>query len=245
MPTWRAAAVYKPLSFGSLYFDAGTSFNPSAETLSLSAGTANLAPEKNRTYEFGTKWSLRQNRLTANAAWFRTTKYNAREADPTNSLLYVLAGTERVSGVQVDVRGRLTSRWEMLGSYAYLDSRVAGSEYYPAAVGFPLANVPKNTVAYWSVFHMPKHFEFGAGANYESSRTASSTVPLDPTTGQLKQVPGYWVFNAMAGHPLGEHVDLQINAYNLADRYYYDQIHPAHIVPGAGRSALLDLKFHF
>ncbi len=83
-PTWRAALVYKPVSFGSLYFDAGTSFNPSAETLSLSAGTANLPPETNKTFEFGTKWSLRHDRLTINSSWFRTTKENAREADPTN-----------------------------------------------------------------------------------------------------------------------------------------------------------------
>ena len=34
------------------------------------------------------------------------------------------------------------------------------------------------------------------------SRTASSTTPLDPVTGLVKQVPGYWVFNAMAKYPL-------------------------------------------
>ncbi len=157
----------------------------------------------------------------------------------------MLAGTQRVSGFESDVRGRLTSRWDMLGSYAYLDSRVVGSQFYPGAIGYPLANVPKHTVAYWNEFHMPKHFELGLGTNYESSRTASSTIPLDLTTGLLRQVPGYWVFNAMVGHPLGEHVDIQANVYNLADRYYYDQIHPAHIVPGAGRSALIDLKFKF
>ena len=35
MPSWRAAIVYKPLPNGSVYFAYGTSFNPSAETLSL------------------------------------------------------------------------------------------------------------------------------------------------------------------------------------------------------------------
>ena len=65
MPSWRAALVYKPVSIGSIYFDAGTSFNPSAESLSLSASTANLPPEKNRTYEFGTKWDFPHNRLVA------------------------------------------------------------------------------------------------------------------------------------------------------------------------------------
>ncbi len=47
MPSWKAAAVYKPVAIGSIYFDAGTSFNPSAESLSLSASTASLPPEKN------------------------------------------------------------------------------------------------------------------------------------------------------------------------------------------------------
>ncbi|MGC2659755.1 MAG: TonB-dependent siderophore receptor [Bryobacteraceae bacterium] len=245
MPTWRAAAVYKPISIGSIYFDAGTSFNPSAETLSLSAGTANLPPEKNLTYEFGTKWGVRNNRLTINSSWFRTTKANAREQDPANTLLYVLAGNQRVSGVEADIRGHVTSRWEMLSSYAYMDSRVVSSQYYPGAIGYPLANVPKNSFNFWSAYHLPHHFEFGAGANYESSRTASSTVPLDPTTGLIKEVPGYWVFNAMASHPLGEHIDVQVNAYNLANRYYYDEIHPGHIVLGPGRSALIGFKFKF
>jgi catecholate siderophore receptor len=47
-PTYRAAFVYKPSSHGSVYFDYGTSFNPSAESLSLSIGLANgsAAPEE-------------------------------------------------------------------------------------------------------------------------------------------------------------------------------------------------------
>ena len=243
--TWRAAAVFKPVSAGSLYFDAGTSFNPSAETLSLSAGTANLAPETNKTYEFGTKWELGHGRLSADAAWFRTVKENAREASPTNSLLYVLAGNQRVSGTVISVRSRVTSRWELMSSYAYLDSRVISSQFYPLSIGYQLANVPRHTFTSWSTYHMPRHWDVGVGESYVSSRTASSTVPLDPTTGALKQVPGYWVFNAMVSHPLGEHVDIQVNAYNLANRYYYDGLHPAHVVLGAGRSALIGFNFKF
>ena len=244
-PTWRGAAVYKPTSSGSFYFDASTSFNPSAESLSLSGGTANLPPETNRSYEFGTKWDLRQSRLHASAAWFRTTKENAREVSPTNSLLYVLAGNQRVSGLELNLRGSVTNRWEVSGSYAYLDSRVVSSQFYPGAIGYPLANVPRNTFALWNDFRLPRRFSFGIGANYESSRDASSTVPLDATTGLVKQVPGYVVFNAMAGRSFGEHLEIQANLYNAANRYYYDELHPGHIVPGPGRSALIDLKFKF
>ena len=68
---------------------------------------------------------------------------------------------------------------------------------------------------------------------------------FDPTTGLVKQIPSYWVFNAMASHPITERISLQCNLYNLTNRYYYDQLHPGHIVPGPGRSALIGFKFRF
>jgi catecholate siderophore receptor len=245
LPTWRAAVVYKPTPFGSVYADAGTSFNPSAESLSLSAATANLPPEQNQTYEVGTKWNLAHDQLSVRGAVFRTEKTNAREPDPNNPLLDVLAGNERVDGVQVDASGYVTRRWELLASYARLDSEVVSSNYYPGSVGAQLANVPQNTFNAWTTYAAPHRWQVGAGTNHVSSRTASSTVPLDPTTGLVKQVPGYWVFNAMARRPLGPHLDLQLNANNLANAYYYDEPHPAHIVLGPGRSLLLGLKVKF
>jgi catecholate siderophore receptor len=44
LPSYRAALVFKPTSYGSIYVDYGTSFDPSAEALSLSAATASVAP---------------------------------------------------------------------------------------------------------------------------------------------------------------------------------------------------------
>lgn len=245
MPSWRGALVFKPASSGSIYFDAGTSFNPSAESLSLSAATANLPPEKNLTYEFGSKWEVGHRHLSLRSALFRTLKYNAREPDPTNSLLDVLAGNQRVDGFEFQAQGHLTSRWELLSSFAYLDSRVVSSQYYPAAVGYPLANVPKYSFNLWTEYRLPKRWEMGVGTNYVSSRTASSTAPLDPATGLIKELPGYWVFNAMVKHPITEHIDFQVNVNNIANRYYYDELHPGHIVLGPGRSALAGFKFKF
>jgi catecholate siderophore receptor len=244
-PSYRAAFVYKPFDYGSVYFEYGTSFNPSAETLALSAGTADLSPEKNRTYEVGTKWDLPSKRLSINAAVFQTTKENARETSPTNPLLVVLAGNQRVNGFQVAVTGRITSRWQLLSSYAYLDSKVIASQFFPASVGAQLANVPKNTFNAWTTYNLPWRFTAGAGTQFVDSRTASSTVPLDPTTGLVKQIPSYWIFNAMASHPITERISLQCNLYNLTNRYYYDEPHPGHIIPGPAFTALVGLNFKF
>ncbi len=249
-PSWRGALTYKPCPNGSLYFGYGTSWNPSAETLALTVGpagtgTANLAPELNRSLEAGTKWDLRNSRLSLRADLFRTTKENARESSPSNSLLYVLAGTQQVEGVEAAVTGRLSERWQVLSSYTYLHSRVVDSRFYPQSAGYKLANVPDHLFNLWSTYQPNTRWVLGGGGNYVASRTASSTIPLDPTTGLIRQAPGYLVLNAMASYSLSEHSTLQANLFNLANADYIEQIHPAHLVPGAGTSALVGLNVKF
>lgn len=244
LPNWRAALVYKPTHEGSLYFTYGTSANPSAESLSLSASTADTEPEKNRTFEFGSKWELGR-RMDVRGAIFRTEKTNAREPSVDNSAVNVVTGKQRVDGIELSFAGRLTDRWQLLASYALMDSRVTDSKAFPLAIGARLANVPRNTFNLWSTYQLPRHLQVGFGGNFVDARTASSTAPTDPVTGLVKQLPGYWVFNAMAQYPLSERVDLQLNVYNLADNYYYDAPHPGHIVPGIARTARLSLNYKF
>jgi catecholate siderophore receptor len=243
MPSWRGGVVFKPSGNGSIYANYSTSFNPSAEALSLSASTADTAPEENRNTELGTKWDLRNGRLSFRGALFRTEKRNARETDPTNALLQILSGRQRVDGVELETSGHVTERWELLAGYSHMNSELVKSVGFPAAVGARLANVPDDTFTFWSTFHGASRFEIGAGGQYVGSRTASTTAPLDPTTAQLKEAPAYWVFNAMISHPLGDRIGLRLNLYNLTDAYYFDQLHPGHIVPGPGRSASLAIDF--
>ena len=92
---------------------------------------------------------------------------------------------------------------------------------------------------------MPWKLTIGGGADFVDTRSASATTPFDVTSKLLKTVPSYWVFNAMAKYPLTEHIDMRVNVYNLADHYYIDQVHPAHLVPGAARSATLGVNYKF
>jgi catecholate siderophore receptor len=258
-PTYRAAFVYKPSSHGSVYFDYGTSFNPSAESLSLSVSTAILPPEENETYEVGAKWAFLNERLMVEGAWFRTEKDNARETDPTNSNNVVLAGNQLVKGVQFSAVGRLPEGVDLVFGYAYLSSDVIYSMFFPTSVGYPLANVPKQTFNAFLTHRLPWRLNGGLGGNYVGSRTASSTVPYVPTgyavnpngpgyvvtSVAMKQVPGYWSFNAMVKRPLTERLELQANVYNLLNRYFIDLPHPSHLIPGAGVNALLGVNFKF
>ena len=242
-PTWRGALVYKPRSNGSIYFDYGTSFDPSAEGLALTQATAATPPEENNTYEAGSKWDLNNGRFTARAALFRTTKLNAREPNPNDSSIDVLAGTQRVEGAEIGVQGHVTDRWELLSSYTFLHSEVVSSKYYPAAVGQPLNNVPENLFNLWTEYRLTPRIEIGGGGNFVDSRTAN-TATLTPTT-IVESAPGYWIFNAMGKYDITERMSFQVNVNNLFDRFYFDELHPGHVIPGAGASALFGLNYKF
>jgi catecholate siderophore receptor len=260
-PSYRAAIVYKPSPHGSLFFDYGTSWDPDAESLSLSVGlvNGNVAPEENQSYEAGVKWAFLNDRMLTEGAWFRTEKDNAHETSPTNSNEIVAAGNQLVKGLQISSVGRLPEGMDLVIGYAYLDSAVINSEFFPTAVGYRLANVPKQTFNLFVTHRLPWRLSGGLGSNYVGSRTASSTVPYVPTgfapnpngpgyvvtSVAMKQVPGYWAFNAMLKRPIGEKLEFQANVNNILNRFYIDLPHPSHLIPGAGASALFGINFHF
>ena len=245
--TWRAALVYKPTTKGSIYFDYGTSFNPSAEQLSLTAANTAVPPEENQTYEAGSKWNLEGGALAVRGALFRTNRENVLEPDPNDSSVDVLAGNQRVDGAEGVIQGRLTSHWNILSSYTFLHSETVNSattsKDYPAAVGLPLQNVPENLFNLWTEYHLPHSFEVGGGSNFVGKRDANSTTLT--SLASLESAPQYWTFNAMAKYEISERFSLQANVNNLFDRFYLDELHPGHVIPGAGTSALFSVKVHF
>jgi catecholate siderophore receptor len=246
--TWRGALVYKPRPEGSVYFDAGTSFNPSAEALSLSMATAPLPPVQNQSYELGTKWDLLGGGLAFTGALFHSEQLNVREPNPNNPLFNILAGDAVAKGLELLTTGHLTPEWEIIAGYAYTYSVITKSPVVgPASdLGHALANTPRHTANLWAEYHLPWwKLEVGGGINVVSSRYAATTPTTAGGVAFFKEVPGYFTLQAMAKLPLNDHVSLQLNLYNLTDNKYYDQLHPAHVVPGAGRTALLTLAFKY
>ncbi|MBL8196065.1 MAG: TonB-dependent siderophore receptor [Blastocatellia bacterium] len=241
--TYRGALVIKPMEIGSLYFSYSTSFNPSAEAFALNANTTNIKPEENRTFEVGTKWDLLAKRFSVRAAAFRVEKTNARETDPRNPLLTVLAGAQRIDGFEFETNGRITDKLQINTSYAFLDSEVSASRFFPDTVGNQLANVPKHTASINTTYDLPFRLNTGVSIRFVDSRNASSTAPTDPITGRIRKVDSYTVADMFVKRRINEHAEIQVNVYNLSNKFYIDQPHPAHLVPGAGRSVKVGLNF--
>jgi catecholate siderophore receptor len=244
-PSYRAGVVYKPVANGSIYVTYGTSFNPSAENLSLlssgetfAVSNEFLAPEKNKSIEAGTKWNLFGNKASLSGALFQITKDNARVPDPANPGFNVLDGEQRVRGFEVLAEGYLTPEWQISGGYDYLDGQLVTTSGTGAPPGSPLLNVPKNSFTVWTTYAFPMGFVIGGGAKYLDKRYAQTTSPI-------LQAPSYWTFDAMAKYLITSNISVQLNVYNITNAVYYDQLHPHFVIPGSGRSALLTLEFKY
>jgi catecholate siderophore receptor len=258
---WRAGLVFKPEEYSSIYFVAGTSSDPSAESLSLTAATAPQPPQETTTYELGTKWGLLDNQLNLTGALFWDEMDNALVEDPTNPAADVNAGTERARGFELGVSGYITSVWEVMAGYTFLDSEFVdfssasisgGVTNISNLTGYALRNAPEDTVNFWSTYTLSDKFQIGAGLDAVTDRQGgkfgfvSSTTPGTYTiTGPIEDVPGYITFSAMVKYNLDKNISIQANGTNLGDAYYIDQVHPGHLVPGAGRTVLVTTNFKF
>jgi catecholate siderophore receptor len=237
----RAAIVFKATPRDSLYFSYGTSFDPSAEALALTAATAALGPVKAKTFEVGAKTDWLHNRLSINGALFHTVVDNAQTNDPDNPTITTLAGNQRVNGGELSISGHLTEGWEIFGGYTYLDGQTtaAGNESY---VGKQLQNVAKNAVNLWTVYEFGEKYKVGFGGNYLGRRYADF--------GEQASIPAYVVFNAMVAYKVNDAITLQVNGTNLGNKVFYDaayytSVGENHVIPGPGRTFTLTTGIKF
>jgi catecholate siderophore receptor len=236
---WRAGLVFRPTSTQSYYFSSGTSFNPSAEALALAENNADTPPEENISYEVGAKIGLFDDMLSLQGALFRIVKTNARTTDP-DTLLLVLEGKQRVQGFEVGLTGRPLPRWNLFTGFTYLDSKTLESQDIQNGVpvqGQELQNVPRYSATLWTTYDIGEKWQVGTGVFYVSERYAN--------TSNTNEVPKTVRWDATVAYQFNRHIQLRFNAINLTDELYFDGIHPAHLVPGAGRTFILSSNFRF
>lgn len=247
--SWNLGVVYKPVPEGSLYFATGTSFNPSAEgvtsTAPVSRGQANniaeLDPEHTLSYELGVKWEWLAGRLATTAAVFRTEKTNARTDDPDLGEGYeILAGEQRVEGLELGLSGQLTDRLSMTAAYTYQDGKVTQAYGDDAnQVGVELARTPEHSFSLWARYDWNDRLALGLGAQYVGERY-NSTNP-----DSRRVADDYLIYDMMVSYRIDPRWSVQLNGSNLTDEAYVDQVGGGHFVPGEGRYVALTTRYLF
>ncbi|MBP3060959.1 iron complex outermembrane recepter protein [Ectopseudomonas chengduensis] len=171
-------------------------------------------PEEGRSYELGVKFDLPQG-IGASLALFDIEKKNVVV---TNNSVSEAAGKVGSRGVELDISGRLSEHWELLGSYAYTDTEILDD---PSNEGNELVNAARNVGSLYLVhhLHLPQElgqWKLGGGARYVGERAGdnANTFWLD----------SYTVADAFVtwdSQLLGEKTRLQLNVRNLFNERYY------------------------
>lgn len=237
----RASIVFKPTHNGRVYFSYGTSFDPSAEALALTAANADLGPVKAKSYEFGAKWDWMGGKLTTTGAIFRTQIDNAQTTDIDHPTRLILGGNQRVDGVELGVNGHITDRWEIIAGYTYLNGKTVASNT-PALIGKRLNDVAHNAVNLWTEYYVTDKLELGVGGNYLGERFADLA--------NTAELPSYVLVDAMASYKLNPHVEFRVNVNNLTNKLafqsvYYANANENHVIPVPGRTVLFSAAFHY
>lgn len=243
MVSQRLGVLYQPTETQSYYASYGTSFNPSAETVTLSAINEGIDPEKNRSFEVGAKWDLMNGGLVLNTSVFRVEKRNARSRNEFNEVIGT--GKTRVDGFELSAAGRVTKNLEILGGYTYLDGKIielSESQGQGAAAqsvsrdGNTLANTPEHSATLWANYRLGGGWEVGGGAVYSSERLVNNanTAELD----------SYTRYDATLAYVTKQY-DLRLNVLNLTDKEYFDVGSGSRATPATGRTVIASVNYRF
>ena len=266
--SYNVGVVVKPAKNGSVYAAFATSADPVGDELDATASaygglaatqasTQIFGPQTSRAYELGTKWEFIDGHLLATAALFQTEVSNARETAPAGLPGYAsgqIVGNAayRVRGVDLEVAGKLTSKWSVSGGLVVMDPKITKS-IVPTDVGLQLANIAPTSFNLLSKYQVTHWLELGGQAVYWSKVEGGSLLaanggqayPLPPNPTVL---PEHWRFDMFAEAKVNAHLSLKLYVQNIADTTYYDALYQSaqpFVQVAPGRAVYLDAIVKF
>jgi catecholate siderophore receptor len=234
----RAGVIVKPFEALSIYGSTSVSFLPGSgdQFSSLTSVTEQLKPERFRNYEVGAKWDA-SSALSLTGAVYRLDRTNTRSTDPNDPTRVVQTGSQRTTGFELGVSGRINARWSIAGGYADQDA-VVTSATASAREGARVAQVPRQTFSLWNNVDVSSAVGAAVGVVARSAMFAA----IDDTV----TLPGYAEIETAGFYRFANGMRLQLNVDNLLDhRYYVNADSNTNISPGSPRSFRLAMLTRF
>jgi len=180
-----------------------------------------LDPRVGKQYEIGAKSELIEGRLAANLAFFQINDTNRAMGDADHPGYSLAAGEVESKGWELEVTGKPTRRWDVSGSFTYLDTEQIRS----ATPGLPISFwYPRRQFKLWN------KLRFGEGPLQDvslgfgvrgASQTASGT---STTTVAARSQNSYAVVDAQVGYQLSRDTAVSLGVNNLFDKAYYTRL---------------------
>ncbi|PDT88093.1 TonB-dependent siderophore receptor [Bradyrhizobium sp. Y36] len=205
----------------SYYVSYTQSLKPTSTIAAFTTGfvvDSTIAPEEGTQWETGLKFDVNK-RLSGTLAVYDIEKKNVLVLDDIGNGKSAArtSGAARSRGVELDVTGRLTDQWSMIGSYGYTDARLIND---PVVGNAKLLNVAMNTASLYLVYDLGDalagRLRLGGGARYVGDRPGDSANTFF--------MPSYTVADIFATYDTKVDnlpVTYQFNVKNLFDKVYY------------------------
>ena len=258
LSSYKTGLVYKPTADGSIYLAyANSKTPPGSANLSLAAqgtsaniNSAALKPQTTTNVELGTKWDVIQKQLALTAALYRTTNKDeipVKIDEVTNT--WGQLGKRQVQGVELGAVGQVTKAWSVIAGVAFMDTEIKESNTGAGNNGLGAATrwSPKKTATLWTNYKLNDKLSLGGGARYTGTQYRLVDPTGDAAKTNMPSMPSYTVVDAMAAYQLSKNVSLQLNVYNVFDKFYLSSLNNggSRFVIGAPRIAKATASFQF
>ncbi|PIT05838.1 TonB-dependent receptor [Bradyrhizobium nitroreducens] len=205
----------------SYYISYTQSLKPTSTIAAFTTGfvvDSTIAPEEGTQWETGLKFDVNK-RLSGTLAAYDIEKKNVLVLDDIGNGKSAArtSGAARSRGVELDVTGRLSDQWSMIGSYGYTDARLIND---PVVGNAKLLNAAMNTASLYLVYDfgdaLAGRLRLGGGARYVGDRPGDNANTFF--------MPSYTVADIFATYDTKVDnlpVTYQFNVKNLFDKVYY------------------------
>jgi iron complex outermembrane recepter protein len=209
----RAAVLWMPTNWLSLYGSYSESFNPQDPEGISSFAEQNPEPTLAEQYEIGAKVQLLPN-LVASIAAFDIEKTNV----PVFEGFFNTPTDVASRGIEFELVGEIVKGWQIAGGYAYTETEVTSGP----DIGNRLIGAAENVLGlFWGYTFQPGSglagFGFGGGINYVGDVFADTTSTIS--------LPSYTLYDAALWYRPEKgrnpyQVEYQLNVKNLTDEEY-------------------------
>ena len=125
-------------------------------------------------------------------------------------------GNVRSRGLDAEISGQITSRWQMVAGYTFNTSQYRRTESSSRAEGMNYSrHTPRHMLRLYTSYRLPvagEQWSVGAGLNAQSKTDSLYNVPQG----------GYAIFNANARYQINQNMELALIVNNLANRSYFE-----------------------
>jgi len=259
----REGIVWRALPWLSLYAKYSENLGATPGLyLGADGATGLFVPQQSANeWEGGLKVGLDNERIAGTLAFFRLTKSNIASPllepalDPSGYLF--LTGTARNQGVELDIHGEVLPGLQLLGSYAYISSRILNSVSNSVSNsvgngaeligsdGDRLFGVPRNGGSVWASYRFSdtlfRGLKAGVGVIARGAREGDNANDY--------VLPGFVKWNTFASYGWtlgGAHFSAQLNIDNVFDKSYFESVSGTRtVMPGYPRRWLASLRVEF